>query len=105
MYEVLKKIQVYVARIKARVDDHDQHFIAMREQIHGIHRGLQTQNTRFAKRYAAAGKGSDSISHDIDRIKRRLEPGRCIADLDWRMISRTHFYCGLNEANEAGNNR
>jgi len=73
MYEVLKKIQADVSHIKARVDDHDQQFISMREQMHGMHRGLQTQIHDLQGDTLRIEKGQTSILHDIDRIKRRLE--------------------------------
>jgi septal ring factor EnvC (AmiA/AmiB activator) len=62
IFEVLKKIQADVAHIKGRVDDHDQQFIALREQLHG----LQGDLLRIDRQAA-------SVSHRLERIERRLE--------------------------------
>ncbi len=61
IYEVLKKIQADVAHIKARVDDHDQQFIALREQVHS----LQGDVLRLERQGA-------TVSHRLERIEQRL---------------------------------
>jgi len=73
MFEVLKKIQADVAHIRGRVDDHDQQFISLRDQIHNMHRGLQTQIHDLQGDMLQLEKGQTSIMHDVDRVKRRLE--------------------------------
>jgi septal ring factor EnvC (AmiA/AmiB activator) len=62
LFEVLKKIQGDVVHIKARVDDHDQQFIALREQLHGI----QGDILRLERQGA-------NFSHRLERIEQRLQ--------------------------------
>ena len=73
IYEVLKKIQADVAHIKTRVDDHDQQFVAMREQIHGMHRSLQTQIHDLQGDTLRNDKQLIAVSHRLDPIEHRLE--------------------------------
>jgi len=73
IYEVLKKVQADVAHMRGRVDDHDQHFIALRDQIHGMHRSLQTQIHDLQGDMLRVEKGQTAVMHDVDHIKRRLE--------------------------------
>jgi len=62
LYEILKKIQADVAHIKSCVDDHDQQFIALREQVHNLQGDLL--------RIDRQGAG---VQHRLERIERRLE--------------------------------
>lgn len=59
VFEVLKKIQADVAHIRERVSDHDQQFIALREQMHS----QQGDFLRFDRH----------VMQRLDRIERRLE--------------------------------
>lgn len=62
LYEILKKIQADVAHIKGCVDDHDQQFITLREQVHN----LQGDILRIDRQGA-------TVLHRLERIERRLE--------------------------------
>jgi hypothetical protein len=62
MHGVLKKIQEDVAYIRRRVDDHDEHFKALRHMIVAI----QSDDLRHEATMAG-------LRLDVDRIKRRLE--------------------------------
>jgi uncharacterized UPF0160 family protein len=59
IFEVLKKIQDNVAHIRTRVDDHDQQFIAMREQIHNLEGHILRLDRQMVER--------------LGRIERRFE--------------------------------
>jgi peptidoglycan hydrolase CwlO-like protein len=59
MYEILKKIQADVSHTRERIDDHDQQFISLREQINN----LQGDLIRLDKH----------VMQRLDRIERRLE--------------------------------
>lgn len=69
MYEVLKKIQADVAHIKDRVDDHDEQFIAMREQLHSLQRDIHNVQGDILR----VDKQIVPIGHRLERIERRLE--------------------------------
>ena len=73
IYEILKKIQPDVSHMRGRVDDHDQQFIALRDQVHGMHRNLQTQIHDLQGDMLRLEKSQTGIVHGIDHIKRRLE--------------------------------
>jgi hypothetical protein len=73
IYEVLKKIQADVAHIKARVDDHDQQFIALRDQMHNMNLSLQTQIHALQGDVLRIDKQMVAIGHRLERIERRLE--------------------------------
>jgi hypothetical protein len=62
LYEILKKIQAYVAHIKGCADDIDQQFIALREQVHN----LQGAVLRIDRQGA-------TVLPRLERIERRLE--------------------------------
>ena len=72
IYEV-KKIQPDVAHIKARVDDHDQRFIALRDQMHNMNLSLQTQIHALQGDVLRIDKQMVPIGHRLERIERRLE--------------------------------
>ena len=62
MQGILKKIQEDVAYIRNRVDDHDEHFKAIRHMLAAM------QSDDFRNESAISG-----MRADIDRIKRRLD--------------------------------
>jgi septal ring factor EnvC (AmiA/AmiB activator) len=59
MYDTLKKLQADVAHIRERVDDHDQQFISVREQMHSLQGDVLRIDTQMIER--------------LSRIARRLE--------------------------------
>jgi septal ring factor EnvC (AmiA/AmiB activator) len=62
LYEILKTIQGDVTHIKMRVDNHDQQFISLREQLHRIQGDvprLERQGATFSLR--------------LERIEQRLQ--------------------------------
>jgi hypothetical protein len=60
MYNVLKKIQEDVSHIRDRVDDHDQQFIRMREEIHSMRGDV-----------LRVGRSVAEMQVKIDRLERR----------------------------------
>ena len=61
IYEILKKLQPDMSDVKKTLSDHDQQFIALREQMHAV----QGDILRLERQGAA-------VSHRLDRIERRL---------------------------------
>jgi septal ring factor EnvC (AmiA/AmiB activator) len=62
LYEVLKKLQTDMSEVKKTLSDHDQQFIALREQLHAVHGDI----LRIERQGA-------SFSHPLERIEQRLQ--------------------------------
>jgi septal ring factor EnvC (AmiA/AmiB activator) len=62
LYEVLKKLQSDMSEVKKTLSDHDQQFIALREQLHAV----QGDILRIERQGV-------SFSHRLERIEQRLQ--------------------------------
>lgn len=61
IYEVLKQVREDVAHIRRRVEEHDEQFIRLREDIHGLRGDTLRQERTIA-----------AVQVDIERINKRL---------------------------------
>jgi hypothetical protein len=73
VYEILKKIQADVAQVRGLAGEHEQRFIALRDQIHNMNRNLQTQIHDVRSDVLRIEKHMVAIGPCLERIERRLE--------------------------------